>query len=102
MLDGTVTGNAASLQTTGTLDGSNVGYRENNALDLDSKYTVTVPDLERRSRSRVEADTNATFIKAGALQMNAVTAKTTYERRSPAVHDQRQGKDSASSTPPGN
>ena len=44
MLDGTVAGNAASLQTTGTLDGSNVGYRENKALDLDSKYTVTVPD----------------------------------------------------------
>ena len=33
---------------------------------------------ERRSRSQVEADTNATFVKAGALQLNAVTAKTTY------------------------
>ena len=70
-------GNAASLQTTGTLDGSNVGYRENKALDLDSKYTVTVPDLNVK-QIRVEADTNATFIKAGALQLNAVTAKTTY------------------------
>ena len=36
MLDGTVTGNAASLQTTGTLDGSNLGYGENSALDLNS------------------------------------------------------------------
>ena len=77
VLDGTVAGNAASLQTTGTLDGSNVGYRENKALDLDSKYTVTVPDLNVK-QIRVEADTNASFIKAGALQLNAVTAKTTY------------------------
>ena len=77
VLDGTVAGNAASLQTTGTLDGSNVGYRENKALDLDSKYTVTVPDLNVK-QIRVEADTNATFIKAGVLQLKAVTAKTTY------------------------
>ena len=77
VLDGTVTGNAASLKTTGTLDGSNVGYRENKALDLDSKYTVTVTDLNAK-QIRVEADTNATFIKAGALQLNSVTAKTTY------------------------
>ncbi len=77
VLDGTVTGNAASLQTTGTLDGSNVGYRGNKALDLNSKYTVTLPDLDMK-QIRVEADTNASFIKAGALQLNAVTAKTTY------------------------
>ena len=77
VLDGTVTGNAASLQTAGTLDGSNVGYRENKSLDLDSKYTVTLPDLNMK-QIRVEADTNASFIKAGALQLNAVTAKTTY------------------------
>jgi autotransporter translocation and assembly factor TamB len=77
VLDGTVTGNAASLQTTGTIDGSNVGYNENRALDLDSKYTVTLPDLDTK-KLHVQADTNATFIKAGALQLNAVTAKTTF------------------------
>jgi len=36
-----------------------------------------LPDLNVK-QIRVEADTNATFIKAGALQLNAVTAKTTY------------------------
>ena len=77
ILDGTITGNAASLQTAGTLDGSNVGYNENRALDLDSKYTVTLPDLDTK-KVHVQADTNATFIKAGALQLNAVTAKTTF------------------------
>ena len=77
VLDGTITGNGASLKTTGALDGSNVGYRENTALDLDSKYTVTVADLDAK-KIHVEADTNASFIKTGSLQLNAVTAKTTY------------------------
>jgi autotransporter translocation and assembly factor TamB len=77
VLDGTVSGNAASLQTTGMLDGSNIGYGGNSALDLDTKYTVTLPDLDVK-QARVEADTTATFVKAGSLQLNAVTAKTTY------------------------
>jgi autotransporter translocation and assembly factor TamB len=77
VVDGTVTGNAASLKTTGTLGGSNVGYRENRALDLDSKYTVTVADLDAK-QIHVDADTNATFIKAGTVHLNAITAKTTY------------------------
>ena len=49
-----MTGNAASLKTAGTLDGSNVGYQDNKALDLNSKYTVTVPDL-RFARAEVQA-----------------------------------------------
>jgi translocation and assembly module TamB len=77
VIDGTIAGNAASLQTSGTLDGSNAGYRDNTALDLDSKYTVTVPDLNVK-QIRVEAETNASFVKAGALKLNAVTASTTY------------------------
>jgi autotransporter translocation and assembly factor TamB len=78
VLDGTITGNARSLQTTGALDGSNVGYRDNTALDVNSRYSVTVPDLDFK-KAHVEADTAATFLKAGQLQLNAVTAKTTYE-----------------------
>ncbi len=78
VLDGTITGNARSLQTTGALDGSNVGYRGNTALDVNSRYSVTVPDLEFK-KAHVEADTAATFLEAGRLQLNAVTAKTTYE-----------------------
>ena len=77
ILDGTMTGNAASLQTTGTLDGSNLGYGENTALDLNSKYTVTLPDLDAK-QARVQADTSATFVKAGGLQINSFTASTTY------------------------
>ena len=77
IVDGTVTGNRASLQTSGTIDGSNLGYGENSALDLNSKYTVTLTDLNVK-QAKVEADTTATFIKAGALQLNSVTAKTSY------------------------
>ena len=77
ILDGTLTGNAATLRTTGTLDGSNLGYGDNKALDLNSKYTVTLPELNAK-QVNVEADTTATFVKAGALQLNSVTAKTTY------------------------
>jgi hypothetical protein len=78
VLDGTITGNARTLQTSGTLDGSNLGYGENTALDVNSKYSVAVPDLEFK-KAHVEADTSATFVKAGKLQLNAVTAKTTFE-----------------------
>ena len=78
VLDGTVTGNAASLQTTGTLDGSNLGYGENNALDLNTRYTVTLPDLNA-AQARVEASSKATFVKAGGLEINLLTADTTYD-----------------------
>ena len=52
ILDGTITGNAASLQATGTLDGSNLSYQDNKALDLNSQYTVTVPELDVREGAR--------------------------------------------------
>jgi autotransporter translocation and assembly factor TamB len=78
VVDGTITGNARSLQTTGALDGSNLGYRENTALDVNSRYSVTVPDLEFK-KAHVEADTTATLVKAGRVELSAITAKTTFE-----------------------
>lgn len=80
ILDGTLTGNAASLATTGTLDGSNLGYQDNKALDLNSQYTVTVPELTF-AEAKVEATTNATFVTAGGLQINSLTATTTYAKQ---------------------
>ncbi len=77
ILDGTLTGNAAALVTTGTLDGSNLAYQENTALDLNSTYTVTLPSLEL-ARVRVQAQTTATFVHAGGVQLNAITATTDY------------------------
>ena len=78
VLDGTITGNARSLQTAGALDGSNLGSGDNSALDVNSRYSVKVPDLAFK-RAQVEADTTATLIKAGKVELSTVTAKTTYE-----------------------
>ena len=78
ILDGTITGNAASLVTTGTLDGSNLGYKDNKALDLNSTYTVTVPDLTF-AHAEVKAQTTGTFVEIGSVQINTLTATTTYK-----------------------
>nr|MBA3298219.1 translocation/assembly module TamB domain-containing protein [Acidobacteriota bacterium] len=80
ILDGTITGNAASLVATGTMDGSNVSYGKNSALDLDSRYTVTLPEL-LLAKMHVDATTKGTFIKAGSFQINELTAATTYDGR---------------------
>ena len=79
-LDGTVTGNAGSLVAKGTLDGSNLSYGENNALDLNSQYTVTIPELQV-ANAKVDATTDATFVKVGGAEMNAVKATTKYEQK---------------------
>ena len=79
-LEGTVTGNRSALKTAGTLDGSKLSYRENNVLDLNSKYTVTVPDLQL-ANAKVEATTEAVFIKAGAFEISQMTATTTYDQQ---------------------
>lgn len=76
-LDGTLTGNAASLATTGTLNGSGLRYAENGALDLNSRYTVTVPDLAF-AKATVEATTEATFVTVGGMELNSVNAVTRY------------------------
>ena len=80
ILDGTVTGNRASLETTGTMDGSNLSYGSTSALDLNTRYSVTVPDLDV-ARARVQATTDATFVVVGGNELNSVTATTTYDRR---------------------
>jgi translocation and assembly module TamB len=77
VLDGTITGNAASLTIAGTVDGSNVGYETNKALDLNSRYTVVIPNLEF-PRARVQAETTGTFVQFGTVQLNSLTATTTY------------------------
>ena len=80
VLDGTITGNATSLKTAGKLNGSNVGYQTSKALDLNSDYTVTVPDLTF-ARAHVQAQTTATFVQAAGLQLQTITAGTTTTTR---------------------
>jgi autotransporter translocation and assembly factor TamB len=76
-IDGTLTGNAASLKTTGTLDGADLAYQKNKALDLNSTFDITVPDLQF-AKAEVKANTTGTFIEAGGLQINELRAGTTY------------------------
>ncbi|HSC29797.1 MAG TPA: translocation/assembly module TamB domain-containing protein, partial [Vicinamibacterales bacterium] len=76
-LEGMVTGNATSLETSGSLKGDTVGYQGNSALDLTSQYTVTVPEFTL-SDARVEADTRAALVRAGNLEIRELTARSTY------------------------
>jgi autotransporter translocation and assembly factor TamB len=80
ILDGTLTGNAASLQTSGMLDGNNLSYGDNKVLDLKSQYTVTVPELAF-AKAHVQATTDATFVAAAGMQLNSVQATTTYDQQ---------------------
>ncbi|HEU4939102.1 MAG TPA: translocation/assembly module TamB domain-containing protein [Vicinamibacterales bacterium] len=79
-IDGTLTGNAASLVTKGTLDGSNLSYGANSALDLNSQYTVTIPELQV-ANAKVDATTDATFVKVGGTELNSVKATTKYDQK---------------------
>ena len=77
IVDGTLTGNASALKTTGSLEGSDLAYQANKALDLDSTFEVTVPDLQF-AQAEVKANTKGTFIQAGSLKINELQAGTTY------------------------
>ncbi len=79
-LDGTITGNAASLETTGTLSGNGLAYGENKVLDLDSTYAVAVADLDFVN-ARVQATSDATFLVVGGVELNQLKAKTTYAEK---------------------
>ncbi len=77
VLDGTLTGNQASLQTTGSMNGSGLAYGGNSALDANAQYTVTIPEL-RFADAQVKATTAATFVEVGGQQINELKATTTY------------------------
>jgi autotransporter translocation and assembly factor TamB len=76
-VDAKLTGNAQKLQAAGTLKGSNIGYGENEALNLETTFRVAVPDLTP-AQAAIEADTHATFLEIGGQRITDLTAKTTY------------------------
>lgn len=80
IVDGTVSGTHAELRTTGTLDGRELQYGENGALDVNSTFDATVPDL-RLAAARVSADTRAAFLKLGGVEIQEIAAKTTYAEK---------------------
>jgi autotransporter translocation and assembly factor TamB len=80
VLDGMVSGNAASLEAKGTLAGNGLVWNDNKALNINSKYAVTVPDL-KFDNPTVQATTVATFVQLGNRQLDQVTATTTYAQK---------------------
>ena len=77
VVDATVTGNGQELKASGMLDGSNLGIGENNALDLDSTFDVTLPHL-KLADANIHAKTNVTFLQIAGQQVNELDADTTY------------------------
>jgi translocation and assembly module TamB len=77
IVDATVTGNARELTAKGTLTGSNVGHGDNEALSLNSEFTVSVPDLTPAD-TRVQATSVATFVEIRGQRINELKAATTY------------------------
>jgi autotransporter translocation and assembly factor TamB len=77
LVDATVTGNARELQAAGTLKGSNIGYGASEALNLDAKFNVAVPDLTP-AKAVVKADSRATFLEVGGQRITELTSNVTY------------------------
>ena len=79
IVDATVTGNARELKADGTLEGSNIGHGESEALSLNSTFTVAMPNLVAED-VRVQAKSVATFVEVRGQRLNEITADTTYSR----------------------
>jgi autotransporter translocation and assembly factor TamB len=77
VIDGTLTGNAASLQSSGTFAGNELSYRGNEALDVVGTFDATVPELAA-ANARIGGDLSANFVKVGGLEINEVKGKATY------------------------
>lgn len=76
-LDATVRGNARELRTEGTLEGSNIGYGNSEALDLESTFQAVMPGL-RAADASVQASSHATFLEIGGQRLTELTATTKY------------------------
>ena len=77
LVDAKLTGNARELQVAGTLNGSNIGHGNNEALNLNTTFTVAIPDLTP-AQAAITADSHATFLEIGPQQITELTAKTKY------------------------
>jgi autotransporter translocation and assembly factor TamB len=78
IVDATVTGNAQTLKASGTLQGSNIGYGESEALSLKSTFDVAMPNLTPADAT-LQAKSTATFLEIGGQNINELTADTTLE-----------------------
>jgi autotransporter translocation and assembly factor TamB len=77
VVDATVTGNATELKAQGTLQGSNIGHGDNEALSLKSEFSASIPQLTAADAT-VQAKSAVTFLEVGGQQISELTADTTY------------------------
>ncbi len=80
VIDGTITGNAANLQTSGTLSGIGLAWNDNRLLGTKATFAAAVPDLDFVN-ARVEAATEAEFVQVAGVELNRISAKTTYAQK---------------------
>ncbi len=78
-VEATITGNVRELKANGTLAGSNLGYKDSEALSLKSTFDASVPELDIE-RARVQANSTATFLDVAGQKLNTLTADTTYSQ----------------------
>ena len=98
-LDGTVTGNAASLQTSGTLAGSTLAYgRTSRRSILKSASTPSPCPSSTSSTRRVKATTDATFVEIAGTELNQVDGDDHLREEAAGVRDPRSRSGHASST----
>ena len=79
-VDAKITGNGRELQAAGTLKGSNVGHGNNEALNLDTTFTVRVPEL-RAVDAALDAKSKATLLEVAGQHITELTADTKYAGR---------------------
>ena len=75
--DGTLTGNATSVRTSGTISGNDITYKSNEALELSGTFEVQVPELTVAD-ARIGGDLAANFVKVGGVEINDVRAKIAF------------------------
>ena len=84
-VEGTLTGNANDLATTGTLRLSRLRAPSVSLLSATTQYRVNLPGLDP-GRAQVSADTTAALVEAAGLKLTEAIVKTTW-------HDQVLGLD---------
>jgi autotransporter translocation and assembly factor TamB len=80
IVDAKITGNGRELQAAGTLKGSNVGHGDSEALNLDTTFTLRVPEL-RAADAALDAKSRATLVEIAGQRITELTAETKYSGR---------------------
>lgn len=76
---GQAAGPASRLRFDGIVDANRFAYGTTvDALTAISRYSITLPDWDIE-RARIEADTSGTFVTIGGVNLQRVTARTTYQ-----------------------